>query len=396
MFFKKYKLKDLGEIVTGKTPKKSNKEYYNSNDIMFIKPDDLFQDNILLLNNSKEYISKKGAETVRVLPKNSVLVTCIGTIGKVAILNSDEAAFNQQINAIIPNEKIIISKFLAYSIWFNRRKLQAVANAPVVPIINKTQFSEFEIQVPNIDYQKKVVNILDKASDLINKRKAQIEALDQLTQSVFLEMFGDPVRNSLKWDMVRLGQLGEWKSGGTPSRSNKEYFKGKIPWLSAGELNSIFTYSSNEYITEEALENSAAKLIEKDSLLLGMYDTAALKATINKVECSCNQAVAFAKLDESIVDTIFVYYCIQIGKNYYKRLQRGVRQKNMNLTMIKNIQIICPNVELQRKFANVVENILEQKGKLVKGLIELENNYNSLIQRTFKGELFTEEKASNF
>ncbi|CEE00530.1 type I restriction-modification system specificity subunit [Caldibacillus thermoamylovorans] len=251
------------------------------------------------------------------------------------------------------------------------------------------------IPLPSLEIQRKIAVLLNKAQNLMDCRKAQIEALDQLTQSVFLEMFGDPVKNPLKWDIVRLEQIGEWKSGGTPSRSNKEYFKGRIPWLSAGELNSIFTYSSNEHINEEALENSAAKLIEKDSLLLGMYDTAALKSTINKVECACNQAVAFAKLDRSIVNTIFVYYCIQIGKSYYKRLQRGVRQKNMNLTMIKNIQIICPKIELQREFANVVENVLEQKEKLEKGLIELENNFNSLMQRAFNGELFTDEKVSN-
>ncbi|MFR1315307.1 MAG: restriction endonuclease subunit S [Clostridium perfringens] len=384
---KEYKIKELGDISTGNTPSKKNKEFYDSKDIMFIKPDDIDED-IKELSSSKEYISFIAKEKSRIIPKNTLLVTCIGSIGKIAI-NKEEGAFNQQINAIVPNNKIFSSKYLAYVIMNNKEKFKAIANAPVVPIINKTQFSEFKVYIhDDLGVQKKIVDILDKAQKLINKRKLQIEELDLLVKSKFIEMFGDPVKNQKKLAKVKLSELGEWKTGGTPLRSKSEYYNGNIPWLSSGELNNKYCFKSNEMITESAIIESAAKIIEVGSLLLGMYDTAALKSTINMIECSCNQAIAYSKLNENLVNTVYVYYCIQIGKEFYKSQQRGVRQKNLNLSMIKGLEILMPELELQNQFADFVKQVDKLKFEMEKSLKELEDNFNSLMQKAFKGELF--------
>nr|WP_242649795.1 restriction endonuclease subunit S [Clostridium perfringens] len=384
---KEYKIKELGDISTGNTPSKKNKEFYDSKDIMFIKPDDIDED-IKELSSSKEYISFIAKEKSRIIPKNTLLVTCIGSIGKIAI-NKEEGAFNQQINAIVPNNKIFSSKYLAYVFMNNKEKLKAIANAPVVPIINKTQFSEFKVYIhDDLGVQKKIVDILDKAQKLINKRKLQIEELDLLVKSKFIEMFGDPVKNQKKLAKVKLSELGEWKTGGTPLRSKSEYYNGNIPWLSSGELNNKYCFKSNEMITESAIIESAAKIIEVGSLLLGMYDTAALKSTINMIECSCNQAIAYSKLNENLVNTVYVYYCIQIGKEFYKSQQRGVRQKNLNLSMIKGLEILMPELELQNQFAEFVKRVDKLKFEMEKSLKELEDNFNSLMQKAFKGELF--------
>lgn len=187
---------------------------------------------------------------------------------------------------------------------------------------------------------------------------------------------------------AELGKVGEWKTGGTPSRSNNEYYNGNIPWLSSGELNNMYCFKSVEMITELAIKESSAKIIEKGSLLLGMYDTAALKSTINMIECSCNQAIAYSKLDEKLVNTIYVYYCIQIGKDFYKSQQRGVRQKNLNLSMIKGLEILMPDLKRQNQFADFINQVDKLKFEMQKSLEEMENNFNSLMQRAFKGELF--------
>ena len=101
----KVKLKDIGTIVTGNTPSKKKLEYYINKDICFFKPSDIEDNGVIKLKKSEEYISEKAREKVRMLPKNSVLVTCIGTIGKVGIIEK-EACCNQQINAIITNKNI--------------------------------------------------------------------------------------------------------------------------------------------------------------------------------------------------------------------------------------------------------------------------------------------------
>ena len=184
---KKVKLGDLGKIITGNTPSKKTLEFYDSNDIPFIKPDDFKTiDEISLSKGNKNYISENARNSARIVPKNSVLVTCIGIIGKVMISES-ELSFNQQINAIVPNE-LILSKYLAYLLLYNKPKLDFISNAPVVPIINKTQFSEFEVTFhENIDVQEKIIQNLENLDNQILKRRHQSKLLSNLVKSRYFE-----------------------------------------------------------------------------------------------------------------------------------------------------------------------------------------------------------------
>ena len=354
---KKVKLGDLGKIITGNTPSKKLLEFYNSNDIPFIKPDDFkTTDEISTSKGNKNYISENARNNARIVPQNSVLVTCIGIIGKVMISES-ELSFNQQINAIVPNE-LILSKYLAYLLLYNKPKLDFISNAPVVPIINKTQFSEFEVTFHEyIDVQEKIIQNLENLDNQILKRRHQSKLLLNLVKSRFNEMFGDPVLNEMGWEKHALKEFGIWKSGGTPKRNEEKYFRGHIPWITSGELEHKYIDDSFEKITEKAIECSSAKIIEKGSLLLGMYDTAGLKSSINTKVMSCNQAIAFAKLDDKITNTIYVYYVIQNLRSMLLNQQRGVRQKNFNLSMIKNISIPLPPLSIQNEFADFVAQV---------------------------------------
>ena len=354
---KKVKLGDLGKIITGNTTSKKTLEFYDSNDIPFIKPDDFKTiDEISSSKGNKNYVSENARNSARIVPKNSVLVTCIGIIGKVMISES-ELSFNQQINAIVPNE-LILSKYLAYLLLYNKPKLDFISNAPVVPIINKTQFSEFEVTFhKDIDIQEKIIQNLENLDNQILKRRHQSRLLLNLVKSRFNEMFGDPVLNEMGWEKHALKEFGIWKSGGTPKRNEEKYFRGHIPWITSGELEHKYIDDSFEKITEKAIECSSAKIIEKGSLLLGMYDTAGLKSSINTKVMSCNQAIAFAKLDDKITNTIYVYYVIQNLRSMLLNQQRGVRQKNFNLSMIKNISIPLPPLSLQNEFADFVAQV---------------------------------------
>lgn len=121
--------------------------------------------------------------------------------------------------------------------------------------------------------------------------------------------------------------------------------------------------------------------------MLGMYDTAALKASIAGVDCSCNQAIAFSSLDSTKVETAYVYYAIVIGRDHFRRLQRGVRQKNLNLEMIRQIQIPFPSIEAQKSYVEKVEtmNGLVRTHQL--SSTQLNSLFASLQERAFRGEL---------
>lgn len=179
------KLKDFGTIITGNTPSKKNNEYYNSNDILFVKPSDIKENDITNIVNSEQFLSIKSKNKIKLLPKGSILVTCIGTIGKVGILEK-EGTCNQQINAIIPNESVN-NKYLAYLIKNKKEILKFKSNSAVVPIINKTDFSNIEIgNIHNMKEQTKIVKILDTFSEIIDNRKKQLKNLDELIKSQFV------------------------------------------------------------------------------------------------------------------------------------------------------------------------------------------------------------------
>lgn len=331
-------------------------------------------------NINEKYIIKKG----------DILISWSASIG-VYEWNLEESWLNQHIFKVEFNKIDIDKKYFKFIVRMALERAMQYMHGSTMKHITKKYFDDIKIPVPNLIIQRKIAEVLDKVQELIDKRKEQIGALDELVKSRFIEMFGDPIKNHKKLAKAKLSDLGEWKTGGTPSRSKNEYYNGNIPWLSSGELNNKYCFSSNEMITELAINESSAKIIAPGSLLLGMYDTAALKSTINMIECSCNQAIAYSKLNDNLVNTIYIYYCIQIGKGFYKSQQRGVRQKNLNLSMVKGLEVLMPSLELQNQFANFVEQVDKLKFKMEKSLKELEDNFNSLMQKAFKGELFNED-----
>ena len=200
-------MKELGEIITGNTPSKKRDDFWDSDDICFIKPDIISDNGVNEIRESTEYISETARKKARVVSKDTIFVTCIGSIGKIGIASAGEFAFNQQINAIVPNDKVE-PKYLAYNLLYNKPRLVAIANAPVVPIINKSQFGEFNVNI-NTDKNKQleIIEVLDKLTYIIEQRNHELSALDELIRARFVEMFGDPQINPFGWDVVNISEV---------------------------------------------------------------------------------------------------------------------------------------------------------------------------------------------
>jgi type I restriction enzyme S subunit len=253
--------------------------------------------------------------------------------------------------------------------------------------LTKAGASEIPIPLPSLSEQRRIATLLDQADALRAKRREALAQLDSLTQSIFIKMFGDPARNTKNFPVISLGEVGKWQSGGTPPRSRDDYFVGEIPWFSSGELESMYVSDSKEKISALALVETSAKTVPKGSLMLGMYDTAALKASIAAIDCSCNQAVAFSVIQINVLETLYVYFAIVIGREHFRRLQRGVRQKNLNLDLIRQIQIPLPPIDSQRKFVELLTQIGLIKESHSQSLSHLNTLFDSLQHRAFRGEL---------
>ena len=185
--------KRLGEIfrtTTGATPPKGNASYYG--DFMpFVKPPELGN---CIIDSAADNLSIAGAEVARILPPNSILVSCIGNLGKIG-LNTVPVAFNQQINAILPNERAVIPEimfFQARSFAF-KKQLEALASGTTVPIVNKSKFNNVRIVIPPMEEQKKIVVHLDalaaetrRLEGLYERKRA---ALVELKKSLLHQAF---------------------------------------------------------------------------------------------------------------------------------------------------------------------------------------------------------------
>jgi type I restriction enzyme S subunit len=156
------------------------------------------------------------------------------------------------------------------------------------------------------------------------------------------------------WEIKKLGELADVQSGGTPLVSNKAYWDGNIPWYSSGELNHLFTSVSKRHTSKAGIENSNAKLFPKGSLLIGMYDTAALKMSILDRPGAFNQAVAGVKPNDQI-DLIFILHAINATRECILSQRRGVRQKNLSLEKIRDIDIHIPPLPEQQRIVGVLD-----------------------------------------
>lgn len=181
-------------------------------------------------------------------------------------------------------------------------------------------------------------------------------------------MFGDPKNN--KNNLVKIGKIGTLSSGGTPSRTKTEYFKGNIRWYSAGELNSLYLTDSVEHISELALQQSSAKLFHKGTLMIGMYDTAAFKMGILTEDSSSNQACA--NLDpQKEYNVIWLYYLFDFMKPMFLLERQGIRQKNLSLSKIREFEVPMAPLDLQNQFADFVEQVDKSKLVAQRGLQQL-------------------------
>ncbi|SNT25752.1 restriction endonuclease subunit S [Rhodococcoides kyotonense] len=265
-----------------------------------------------------------------------------------------------EFHVIRPNEQYLDPRYLLHFLRQKRIRVegeQRMTGSGGQRRVPLNFLQNLQIPLPPLPDQRQIAAILDQVDEMRALRASTVELANSLLTSTYIDMFGDPIQNPRDHPTIALDQLGHWKSGGTPSRSNASFFDGQIPWFSSGELDSIYVSESAESISASALQKSAAKLVPRGSLMLGMYDTAALKSAITMVDCSCNQAIAFSTIDPALAVTEFVYHSIQIGKEEFKRQQRGVRQKNLSVSMIKSLRIPLPEISDQRRFLDRIKEI---------------------------------------
>ena len=311
-------------------------------------------------------------------PANCVIIGRKGNINNPIYVETEfwnvDTAFG-----VVPKSEIIHPKF--FYLFCKDYDFTKHDVSVTIPSLRRTDIIKIDVPIPPIAEQEKIVAELDCLSGIIEKKKQQLKEYDALAQSIFYEMFGDPVENEKGWDTKNLGEIATISSGGTPSRKNSEYFTGDINWYSAGELNYLYLPDSVEKITEEALTKSAAKLFKANSLMVGMYDTAAFKLGILRKDSASNQACA--NIDLHSDNVVWMYYLLSLMKEEALKHRHGIRQKNLNVGFIKSFVVPLPPLALQQEFATKIEAIEMQKALIKKSIEEVETLFNSRMDYYF-------------
>lgn len=393
-------LSEIGEIITGSTPSKSNVEFYGK-DYPFFKPSDFEQG--YFLENAGDNLSKLGFGKARQLPPKTILVVCIGSLGKVA-LTRVIGSCNQQINAIIPH-KNIISEYIYYYCISSKFQSILFSKAPqtTLAIFNKTEFSKLEIIYPkDIKKQERIVGILDESFAKIDESIKILEQdllnLDELMQSALQKAF-NPLKDNVKenyklpqsWEWKSLGEIGEIITGTTPSKNNPNFYGNEYPLFKPSDLNGdiIIKYASDN-LSKLGFDN--ARNLPKDTILVVCIGASIGKVGLSGVNGSCNQQINAIIPNSAFTSKYLFFVCLS---NYFQTiLKKNASQTTLpiiNKTEFSKLQIPLPPIKEQEQIASHldelsshVKNLKQNYQAQIKDLQELKN---SLLDKAFKGNL---------
>lgn len=283
---------------------------------------------------------------------------------------------------ILPKDECLIGYLKYFLIKLN---LSKYVSGATIPHIYFKDYGKELIPVPSIEIQQSIVSELDLINELIAKKKAQLTDLDSLAQSLFYEMFGDPVENEKGWDVKKYGDEFEIGSGGTPSKTKPEYWEsGNIPWIGSNMCqNSIINETDRKFITEEGLSHSNAKLLVKGTVLVALVGATIGKTALLRTSTSTNQNIAFIKVsDNKEYNSYFVFYHMMSLYEEFMNIGNG-DFKMANLSFVRSLPIIKPPLPLQQTFASRIEAIEEEKQKIQSSLKDLETLLASRMQYWF-------------
>ncbi len=379
---KKMLIKDLGKVVTGNTPSKRNAEFYDSADIRFIKPDLISVSGITSIEKAKEYLSEKARNKARVVSKDTILVSCIGNIGKVGYVTTDEVAFNQQLNAIIPNEKVL-PRYLAYVIIANQKRLEAIANAPVVPLVNKTQFENFDVVIhDSLDEQERITKILDNLSSSIALKQTLLIEYNRLIKSRFVEMFGDPGLNTNGYPVEKLSSIAEYYNGLT-YRPDNVSDEGMIVLRSSNIQESKLDFKNIVRVDCKVKENKLVR--DNDILMCSRNGSARLVGKVALIN-DLSEDMTFGAFMMIIRSDYYAYLMTYFQLDAFRRqIATGATTTINQITgrMLNNVKLPLPEINSVKEFELFVQQVDKLKFAVQKSLDETQTLFDSLMQEYF-------------
>ena len=363
-------LNEIFHLKNGYTPSKGVKEYWENGSIPWFRMEDI-RENGRVLNTALQKVSESAVKGGKLFPANSIIIATSATIGEHALITIPFLA-NQRFT-VLSLKPEYIDKFNIYFLYHYCFTLddwcQKNTTMSSFASVDMNGFRKFPIPIPPLSVQTEIVKILDALTALTS----------ELTSELILRQKQYEYYREKLLSEEELGKVGfEWKtideiskkisSGGTPTTSNNGYYdNGTIPWLRTQEVDFKEIWDTNIKITEDGLNNSSAKWIPANCVIVAMYGATVGKTAINKIPLTTNQACANIEINDKLACYRYIFHYLTSKYEYIKSLGSG-SQTNINAQIIKKLKVPVPPIEEQQRIVSILDKFETLTNSITDGL----------------------------
>lgn len=321
---------------------------------------------------------------------SDVLVCVVGaTCGKLNL--GADCAIGRSVAAIRPMPTLLNQGFLYAFLRGWTLRLRSGSQGSAQGVITRDMLERIPLPVPPLAEQERIVKLLDEADELRKLRTQANLGTADLIPALFHEMFGDPVANSFGWRKTMLGDVVNFGSGATPSKENLEFWAGTTPWVSPKDMKEDEITDTEDHLSSAAFEKTNLKLFPADTVLIvvrGMILAHTVPIRICRVPVAINQDIK-ALLPKQAIEPEYLRWALQaLHSQLFNRVSTaGHGTKKLDSNQLKAIVIAIPPAPLQRKFAELVQEIHQMEAEQTASRRRSEDLFQSMLHRAFAGEL---------
>lgn len=389
----------LSDIHSGGTPSTEESSYWGGN-IKWLSSGETSQ---RFISDTVDKITEEGVKnsSTKLAKKNNIVMACAGqgkTRGQTSYL-LDDMYINQSVIAL-ETKTSVLPLYLFYDLSSRYEELRGGSDASSTRgSITTTALKNLPFKYPDLSTQQSIVDILFGYDSLIEANNRRIELLEQAAQELYREWFvrfrfpgyeDVKFENSLPegWERNKIQKYYNTCSGGTPSRSKPEYFEnGVYPWVKTGEIKDCVIIDTEEYITQEAVNNSSAKVLPAKSVAMAMYGVNIGLLAYFDSEMTCNQACCVFSDKRDFSSKHYLYYYLKSIREYLLLISFGAAQQNLSQDLIKKLKITMPSDDVVQAFEKQVDDIYGNIRMLLLRNKNLAEQRDMLLPRLMSGKL---------
>jgi type I restriction enzyme S subunit len=396
-----WEIKKLGEVVDFQNGFAFKSNTYKETGLPILRITNI-QNQSLELNDlvyfdTKDY--KENLDRFKVFKYDLVVAMSGATTGKLGINTTDTVFYlNQRVGKFIP-KKEILKPFLYYFLSTKVEESLIIAAGAAQPNLSTEQINNFEIPLPSLPEQQRIVAILDDVFAAIAQAKANAEQNLKNAKELFESYLQSVFENKGEgWEEKTIGEMCDLMTGGTPSSSKLEYYEGgKIKWLVSGDVNMIEINDCEGRITELGMANSNTKYLPLNSIIIALNGQGKTRGTVAmlRTQATCNQSlVSICPKNIKKIIPDYIFYNLKVRYQEIRKItgDSGNDRRGLNMPLIRSIRISFPeSIVEQDKYVKQFSFLLNETKRLEaiyqRKIENLEELKKSILQKAFKGEL---------